>query len=162
MTDYFFRLCPPSVKSTTAHWTQSKCTCSPNRQNRNVIFWLIVCKWKESQITSGSLKKKKYWNTVCLSFIQMQVHVPKKILVHYKDKCWKKEPSVPTVFFSSWHTVKPNYWSFTRCWAAFLSMGCHSFIDTSHVFLICNCAQWQGSCKIIKMAILRMPLVWTE
>lgn len=49
----------------------------------------------------------------------MQVHIPKKKnLVRYKDKCWKIEPSIPTVFFSSCHAVKPNNWSLTRCWAA--------------------------------------------
>lgn len=64
----------------------------------------------------------------------------RKMLVHYKDKCWKNKPRVPTVLFSCWHAVKPNYWSFTRCWAAqgVLSLGCHYFIDTSDVFLIYN------------------------
>lgn len=41
---------------------------------------------------------------------------------HPKEKSWSitktNEPGVPTVFFSSWHAVKPNNWSFTRCWAA--------------------------------------------
>lgn len=66
-------------------------------------------------------------------------HPKEKFQFIMKTNVVKTNPVYP-LRFSSWHAVKPNNWSFTRCWAAkaYLSMGCHYFIDTSHVFLIYN------------------------
>lgn len=139
MTDYFFLGCVHHQSSQQLCWTLNDCTCSPNRQNRNVIFWLIVCELKESQITSGSMK-----NVLEYSLFKLHTNAGP----HPKEKCWfitktnvgKMSPVYPLCSFQAGMLLKltiglsPGVGQLK----VFLPMGCHYFIDTSDVFLIYN------------------------
>lgn len=104
MTDHFFRLWPPSLKSTALLDITWLLMLSQQRKWKCDI--LMNCVRVEEKSNHLRFSANAIGKQFVLVSHQCSSTSRRKMLVHYKDKCWKNKPDVPALLCSCWHPVK--------------------------------------------------------